>query len=43
LDLRLSSNDETITWQIMLFAAAVVAVVAISSRTRAQRLLDAPV
>ncbi|MEH2483023.1 drug/metabolite transporter (DMT)-like permease [Nitrobacteraceae bacterium AZCC 2146] len=36
-------NDETITWQIMLFAAAVVAVVAISSRTRAQRLPDAPV
>ncbi|MBR0869223.1 DMT family transporter [Bradyrhizobium tropiciagri] len=29
-------NDETITWQIVLFAAAVVATVAISTRTRAQ-------
>src|SRR5882757_3245037 len=30
-------NDETITWQTVLFAAAVVATVAISTRTRAQR------
>jgi hypothetical protein len=31
-------NDETITLQIMLFAAAVVATVAISTRTRAKTL-----
>jgi drug/metabolite transporter (DMT)-like permease len=30
-------NGETITWQIVLFAAAVVATVAISTRTRAQQ------
>jgi drug/metabolite transporter (DMT)-like permease len=30
-------NGETITWQIVLFAAAVVATVAISTRTRGQR------
>ena len=30
-------NDETITLQILLFAAAVVATVAISTRTRAKR------
>jgi drug/metabolite transporter (DMT)-like permease len=29
-------NGETITWQVVLFAAAVVATVAISTRTRAQ-------
>ena len=31
-------NDETITLQILLFAAAVVATVAISTRTRAKNL-----
>ena len=31
-------NDETITLQILLFAAAVVATVAISTRTRAKTL-----
>ena len=36
-------NDEAITFQIVLFAAAVVAVVAISSRTRARKLPVAPV
>jgi drug/metabolite transporter (DMT)-like permease len=36
-------NDEAITWSVLLFAAAVVAVVAISSRTRARRLPVAPV
>jgi drug/metabolite transporter (DMT)-like permease len=30
-------NGETITWQIVLFAAAVVATVAISTRTRSQK------
>ncbi|MBI5322275.1 DMT family transporter [Bradyrhizobium sp.] len=32
-------NGETITWQILAFAAAVVATVAISTRTRAQKAL----
>ncbi|MET0708179.1 MAG: DMT family transporter [Tardiphaga sp.] len=36
-------NDEAITFQIVLFAAAVVAVVAISSRTRARKLPVLPV
>jgi drug/metabolite transporter (DMT)-like permease len=34
-------NDEAITWQILLFATAVVAVVAISSRTRTRKPLPA--
>ncbi len=35
-------NDESITWQIVAFAAAVVATVAISTRTRAQKALADP-
>ena len=35
-------NDETITLQILLFAAAVVATVAISTRTRARTVPRAP-
>jgi drug/metabolite transporter (DMT)-like permease len=34
-------NDETITLQILLFAAAVVATVAISTRTRGQKTVVA--
>jgi drug/metabolite transporter (DMT)-like permease len=34
-------NGETITWQIVLFATAVVATVAISTRTRAQKAVPA--
>src|SRR6185503_14915163 len=30
-------NGETITWQVVAFAAAVVATVAVSTRTRAQK------
>ena len=35
-------NDETITLQILLFAAAVVATVAISTRTRGSKAPDSP-
>jgi drug/metabolite transporter (DMT)-like permease len=35
--LAASFNGETITWQIVLFATAVVATVAISTRTRARQ------
>jgi drug/metabolite transporter (DMT)-like permease len=37
--LAASFNDETITWQIVAFAAAVVATVAISTRTRGRQAL----
>lgn len=35
-------NGETITWQIAAFAAAVVATVAISTRTRGQKIIQPP-
>jgi drug/metabolite transporter (DMT)-like permease len=35
-------NGETITWQIVAFAAAVVATVAISTRTRAKAHASQP-